>query len=205
MLSNLFKKIKENFNQTPTINFVNQSFGNFGPNEGNNRTINVGETITWTWIGNHSIANGSDGFPEVSQTANSATATFTQAGSFFYSCGVHGTDMSGMITVIEPTIAPTTTARQTTRAPTTTARQTTRAPTTTPSPSVSGTSGTPIVTTAAPISSTSAGPSTPAPQTPPSLPKNINGGMIAGIVVSCIVVSIIGYYAYKRRRSSISS
>ena len=83
MLSNLFKKIKENFNQTPSINFVNQSFGNFGPNEGNNRTINVGETITWTWRGNHSIANGSDGFPEVSQTANSATATFTQAGSFF--------------------------------------------------------------------------------------------------------------------------
>ena len=161
----------------------------------------------------------------MSQTANSATATFTQAGSFFYSCGVHGTNMSGMITVVEPTReptttagqptrAPTTTARQTTRAPTTTARQTTkppttrqttRAPTTTPSPSVSGTSGTPIVTTAAPISSTSAGPSTPAQQTPPTLPKNINGGMIAGIVISCIVVSIIGYYAYKRRRSSISS
>ena len=205
MFLNLFKK--ENFAQTHSIYFE------FGSDDDFNKVINVGDTINWHWDDDmpHSIVNVSVdpdtiNFPliESTSTSNTATATFTEEGEYSYECGVHGSNMSGMITVVEPTRAPTTTARQTTRAPTTTARQTTRAPTTTPSPSVSGTSGTSIVTTAAPISSTSAGPSTPAPQTPPTLPKNINGGMIAGIVVSCIVVSIIGYYAYKRRRSNIS-
>jgi len=63
-------------------------------------TIKVGETVTWTAVGNHKLArdpstaeNGCgelDASFDSTQIVQPVTRPFTKAGTFGYHCGVHG-------------------------------------------------------------------------------------------------------------------
>jgi len=64
--------------------------------------VSRGGTVTWTWRGAAShTATADDGATFVSpeQTTGTFSHTFTAAGSFPYHCQVHGTSMSGTVTV----------------------------------------------------------------------------------------------------------
>jgi plastocyanin len=69
-------------------------------------TINAGETVTWTWGSGatlHSVqSTGSPSFPSSTvQSGSGATYsnTFDTPGTYTYDCAVHGTAMSGTVTV----------------------------------------------------------------------------------------------------------
>jgi plastocyanin len=65
------------------------------------RTVSVGTTITWTWNNGavlHNVTFG-DGPASPNQTRGTYQRTFNAAGSFPYSCTIHGGAMSGTITV----------------------------------------------------------------------------------------------------------
>ncbi len=99
-------------------------------------TINVGDAVTWNFVGSihtSTACSGSDfatcgaaqgwdsGFKAVGE---SFSHTFSQAGTFYYKCAVHPTEMRGQITVAaaqQPTATATTPAG-TTPASTTPAR-----------------------------------------------------------------------------------
>ena len=66
-------------------------------------TIHTGESVAWHWVtGSHSII--SDSTPKAFddspiQSSGIYLATFPSAGTFPYHCGVHGSMMTGTITV----------------------------------------------------------------------------------------------------------
>jgi plastocyanin len=69
-------------------------------------TINAGETVTWTWgsgATSHSVqSTGSPSFPSSSILSGSVATysnTFDTPGTYSYDCVVHGTAMSGTVTV----------------------------------------------------------------------------------------------------------
>ena len=73
-----------------------------------NVTINVGDTVQWTWAGNlHSSTSGTPGNPDglwdsgVNNNGFVFSHTFTTAGSFAYFCSTHGVccGMIGSVTV----------------------------------------------------------------------------------------------------------
>ena len=69
-------------------------------------TISVGETVTWTLIsGFHSVESDDGTWASPSASSQALTEpfshTFDTAGEFDYQCGIHGSSMSGTITVTE--------------------------------------------------------------------------------------------------------
>lgn len=67
-------------------------------------TISVGDTVTWEWSGSnpHSVVGEFDG-EDVESEEMTGTGTFEftfeSEGEFEYECGVHGSEMTGTITV----------------------------------------------------------------------------------------------------------
>jgi plastocyanin len=61
-----------------------------------NAVINVGDTIQWDWLsGVHtvtSVSQSAEQFDSGVQTAGSFSHTFTEAGTFWYYCQIHGFD-----------------------------------------------------------------------------------------------------------------
>lgn len=117
---------------------VGQGGANFNPAS---VTIPLGDTITWTWLGNnHSVVSGVQGAPDgiFSSGIHNIGFTFsytpTEPGTYLYYCGVHGSMMTGDITVTPVTSSPTPTATATATA---TATPTAGPATPTPSPSPS--------------------------------------------------------------------
>lgn len=66
-------------------------------------TINANGQVTWTFASQHSVifdGSGAGKPTDIGATSSgSVSRTFTTAGSFPYHCGIHGTGMSGTITV----------------------------------------------------------------------------------------------------------
>jgi Plastocyanin len=97
------------------------------------QTINVGDTVTWTWgLGLHSTTSGALCLADdkwnsgLLTSPNSFSVTFTAAGTFSYFCQLHcGFGMTGQIIVQAVTDTPTSTPTPT---PTPTATGTQTAP-----------------------------------------------------------------------------
>jgi hypothetical protein len=75
-------------------------------------SIDVGDTVRWTWTdaASHSVLSTGVLFPSSSVFSGVGTTyshTFTSAGSFPYTCGVHGASMAGTIQVNQPQSVPT--------------------------------------------------------------------------------------------------
>jgi plastocyanin len=80
------------------------------PGQGTNTaTINVGDTVVWTWIGNfHSVTETNGLFDSLVHNAPfTFQFTFTNAGTYNYMCTVHGPHMSGQIIVAGAPAPPT--------------------------------------------------------------------------------------------------
>ncbi len=62
--------------------------------------VAAGGTVTWTWNGavDHSVLFPT-GTSSATQTSGTFARTFATAGSFPYTCSVHGSTMAGTITV----------------------------------------------------------------------------------------------------------
>jgi plastocyanin len=76
-------------------------------------TINVGDTVHWTWTGlnSHTVTATDSSFDSGSpQTSGTFDHTFSTAGTFTYLCQVHGTAMSGTV-VVQQAAAPTSTTQ----------------------------------------------------------------------------------------------
>ena len=80
-----------------TSNAVTVADNSFTPSA---TTVAPGTTVTWTWGGRvqHNVTFD-DGPASATQTSGSFTRTFASAGTFPYHCTIHGTAMSGTITV----------------------------------------------------------------------------------------------------------
>ena len=65
--------------------------------------VAVGGTVTWTWNGafNHNVTFAS-GTNSATQASGTFVRDFPTAGSFAYSCTIHGAAMSGTIVVEAP-------------------------------------------------------------------------------------------------------
>ena len=65
-------------------------------------TVQAGATVTWTWAGGnqHNVifSNGAIG-NSPTQASGTFARTFNAAGTFSYTCSVHGSSMSGAVTV----------------------------------------------------------------------------------------------------------
>lgn len=63
-------------------------------------TVAIGTTVTWTWGGSqmHSVTFD-DGTGSATQATGTFARGFSAAGTYAYHCKVHGTAMSGSITV----------------------------------------------------------------------------------------------------------
>jgi plastocyanin len=66
-------------------------------------TLATGGTVTWTWGGtvDHNVTFSS-GPSSPSQTTGTFERTFNDTGVFDYQCSIHGSSMSGTITVVAP-------------------------------------------------------------------------------------------------------
>src|SRR6185295_11872046 len=66
-----------------------------------NTTVAAGTTVTWTWVGGnqHSVTFSSGSSSGAAQSTGTFQRTFPTAGTFNYQCSVHGSAMSGKITV----------------------------------------------------------------------------------------------------------
>lgn len=63
-------------------------------------TVAVGTTVTWTWTGaNQHDVTFSGGPASPTQASGTYQRTFNAAGTFNYQCSVHGSFMSGSVTV----------------------------------------------------------------------------------------------------------
>jgi plastocyanin len=67
-------------------------------------SVLVGGTVTWTWRGGnlHNVTFSGGGPTSATQTGGTFDRTFATAGTYTYSCTVHGQAMSGTITVVAP-------------------------------------------------------------------------------------------------------
>jgi LPXTG-motif cell wall-anchored protein len=112
----------------PAVSIVDYSFSP------GSTTIHVGDTISWTNTGKqpHSAtANNSSFNTGILHTGQSASHTFSAAGTFSYYCIVHPF-MHGTIVVLAATTATTTTPTATTTSPAATTTTTPGPTTTTP-------------------------------------------------------------------------
>lgn len=66
-----------------------------------NLLVTAGQTVTWTWNGNnpHTVTFSGGGPNSNQQTSGTFQRQFAAAGTFNYTCVVHGSSMSGVITV----------------------------------------------------------------------------------------------------------
>lgn len=82
----------------PVANEIRVGNNFFNPS---NRTVAAGTTITFTWNSGSSGHNVtfSDGPASPLQTTGTYQRLFNAAGSYAYSCTIHGGAMSGTITV----------------------------------------------------------------------------------------------------------
>ncbi len=71
-------------------------------------TVTSGTTVTWTWTGanQHTVTSGTPGgtgigtlFNSPIQTTGTFVFTFTQTGTYPYFCLIHGSAMTGTVTV----------------------------------------------------------------------------------------------------------
>jgi plastocyanin len=64
-------------------------------------TVPPGTTVTWTWVGTREDHNVTfaDGTASATQASGTYQRTFAAAGSYAYHCTIHGTPMSGVVTV----------------------------------------------------------------------------------------------------------
>jgi plastocyanin len=64
-------------------------------------TVPPGTTVTWTWVGTREDHNVTfaDGTASATQASGTYQRTFAAAGTFPYYCTIHGTPMSGVVTV----------------------------------------------------------------------------------------------------------
>ena len=82
---------------TSTSNAVTVADNHFTPNA---TTVAAGTTVTWTWSGaNQHNVTFDDGAKSATQSAGTFQRAFSAAGSYSYHCTIHGTAMSGVITV----------------------------------------------------------------------------------------------------------
>ena len=65
-------------------------------------TVAAGTTVTWTWAGgvSHNVTFD-DGVASRTQSSGTYTRTFNTPGTYQYHCTIHGTMMSGSITVTQ--------------------------------------------------------------------------------------------------------
>jgi plastocyanin len=77
-------------------------------------TIQAGDTVRWTWNSpNHSVRSGTPSQPTnafssgIRDPSDTFSHTFSTAGTFPYFCEVHGSMMTGRVTVQAPTPTPT--------------------------------------------------------------------------------------------------
>jgi len=63
-------------------------------------TVPPGTTVTWTWAGarQHNVTFD-DGTASATQASGTFQRTFAAAGSYAYHCTIHGSVMSGVVTV----------------------------------------------------------------------------------------------------------
>jgi plastocyanin len=80
-----------------TSNAVRVADNSFTPSA---TTVAPGTTVTWTWAGarEHNVTFD-DGTASATQTSGTFQRTFSAAGTFSYHCTIHGTAMSGVVTV----------------------------------------------------------------------------------------------------------
>jgi len=69
--------------------------------EPRNLLVTAGQTVTWTWTGSHehSVLFELGGPNSTQQKTGTFQRQFSTAGTYSYHCVVHGTSMSGTITV----------------------------------------------------------------------------------------------------------
>ncbi len=65
------------------------------------RTVSVGTTVTWRWNAGATTHNVtfSDGPASTNKSSGTFQRTFSAAGTFNYTCTIHGAGMSGSVTV----------------------------------------------------------------------------------------------------------
>lgn len=72
-----------------------------------NVSINVGESVTWTWAsGTHSVvenATSAEWCSVRTTPAPDCTRAFLVMGTFEYHCGIHPGSMTGVVDVVDPT------------------------------------------------------------------------------------------------------
>lgn len=63
-------------------------------------TVPAGSTVTWTWAGgvSHNVTFD-DGVASKTQASGAYSRTFQNPGTYGYHCTIHGTMMSGTVTV----------------------------------------------------------------------------------------------------------
>lgn len=82
----------------PTANEVRVGNNFFSPAS---RTVAAGSTVTWTWNAGSAMHNVTftGGPASPNQTSGTFQRTFASAGTFAYTCTIHGASMSGSVTV----------------------------------------------------------------------------------------------------------
>lgn len=94
-------------NTPPPTNSITVSNNSFSPA---NKSVAVGSTVQWAWntctgdvyAGQTCVAHSvtfDDGLSSPTQDQGSYSRTFSAAGTYNYHCAVHGTAMTGSITV----------------------------------------------------------------------------------------------------------
>ena len=80
-----------------TSNAVAVADNHFTPNA---TTVAPGTTVTWTWTGasQHNVTFD-DGAKSATQSTGTYQRAFAATGSYPYHCTIHGTAMSGVVTV----------------------------------------------------------------------------------------------------------
>lgn len=163
-------------------------------------TINVGDTVTWTnkdAAAHSAVVNGVGQTPVLAQN-QSASLTFTAAGTFPYICGIHGAAMMGTV-IVRAAATPVPTPIPT---PVPTARPTvapTVAPTVEPTPTASPSpTPSPAPTTAAPSATPTIAVVVPTQQAP--APAASNDGGASPLLIAGAAVVVIGLVAFALTR-----
>lgn len=81
-----------------TSNSITVANNSFSPSA---TTVAVGTTVTWTWAQGSVTHNVtfSDGTASADMSSGTYSRTFNTAGTYSYTCTIHGSAMSGTITV----------------------------------------------------------------------------------------------------------